>query len=421
MQTNINSPPQLVLNPNTISASGAIAVRDYAVSPDGRYLAYNTSPGGADEAETHVRQLSNGRDLNDVVYGVINSVCWTQDGRGFFYPRRASQTPAKPTNSTAAKQFWYHVVGQPQRLDQIVLEWTKPVSWVYCMLSEDGRYALMVSESGEGNEIYFLDLKDPRRPDVLTSPILLLPKQKGFHTPIDIVGSNFYLRTHLDAPKGQVIAIDLKNGAQAVPRNIVSESDGVIESAIIAGNRIAIHYLVDVQSRLRLFTLDGEPAGEIALPGIGSVEWPVNGRPSKPEVFYSVVSFLAPGTVYRYDINKKVSTPFRPSRIPFDSSAYETNQIFYSSKDGTRVPMFITAAKNLKLNGTHPVLLTAYGGYGASLPPNYHSDIPIFVVVVNMVKAGIRQVCSRKNKIVSTISSPPPSIWSQTVTPRRGN
>jgi len=379
MQINPNSPPRLVLDPNAISADGSIAVRDYAVSPDGRFVAYNTSRGGSDEAETRIRQLSSGRDLNDVVGGVMNSVCWTQAGGGFFYVRRTHMPEGSQGDSQAGKQVWYHVTGQTQRHDRLVLDLNKAARWAYCMLSEDGRYALMVAEAGTENEIYAVNLGEPRRPDVLRPPIKLLPDREGFHTPIDIVGDTLYLRTTFEAPKERVIALDLRVGVNANPRPIVPEAGDVIESAAIAGDRIALHYLVDVKSRLRLFTLDGQPAGEVPLPEIGAVSWPLNGRPSTAELFYSLESFLKPGTVYRYDLNKKEITPFHPPQVPFDVGAYETKQIFYPSKDGTRVPMFVTAAKHLKLDGTHPTLLTAYGGYGSSLTPGYQWDIPMWL------------------------------------------
>lgn len=381
MQMNLDSSPQVVLDPNRISPDGSIAVRDYAVSPDGRFLAYNTSRGGADVTDTHISQISTGRDLDEIVSEVINNVCWTKDGRGFFYVRRGPRQPQGSTSgSSTVKQVAYHVLGKPQTEDRLVVEW-KEARWVYCMLSEDGRYALFVAEEGTESEVYAMRLGDPQRPDITSAAFALLANRKGFQTPIDIVGNTLFLRSNFQAPKESVVALDLREGANARPRTVIPEAADVIEAATIAGDRIVLHYLVDVKSHLRLFDFNGGAAGEVALPGIGAVGWPLNGRPSSHELFYSFVSFLTPALVYRYDLRTKRSFPFRPPHVPFDASAYETKQIFYTSKDGTRVPMFVTAKKNLKLDGTHPTLLTAYGGYGSNLPPDYVPDIPMWLEI----------------------------------------
>jgi prolyl oligopeptidase len=153
----------------------------------------------------------------------------------------------------------------------------------------------------------------------------------------------------------------------------------VILDAVVAGERLAVHRLEDAKSHLFLFGLDGAPAGEIALPGTGSVGWPLSGRRSAPELFYSFTSFLVPETVYRYDLRTQTSTPFRPPRLHFSSERYETRQVFFTSKDGTRVPMFVSAARNLPLDGSHPALLTGYGGYGGSVVPKFEPDIPLFL------------------------------------------
>ena len=247
------------------------------------------------------------------------------------------------------------------------------------MQSEDRRYAIAGAEMGTENEVYVADLGDPIRPDVTVPWTRLLTGRKAYHTPIDVAGRTLYLSTDLEAPRRRVIALDLDQGAEAGPRTIVPESPDVIVDAAVAGDRLVVHYLEDVKSRLRLFALNGQVAGEVALPGIGAVGWPLNGRPSAPELFYSFASFLAPSTVYRCDLRTGTSRPFRPPRVPFDASAYETRQVFYTSKDGTRVPMFVTAAKSLKRDGANPTLLTGYGGYGAIRKADYEPDVPFWL------------------------------------------
>jgi prolyl oligopeptidase len=374
-QKRLSDPRRIVLDPNKVSANGSIAIGDYAVSPDGRLLAYRKSRGGGGIGETRVRELSTGRDLTDDVRGALTSVCWTRDGRGFFYIR-ATQLPAGPgAGSRIGKVVFYHVLGQAQSQDRLIHEWTDNARWAYCMMSEDGRYAIIVAEKGTESEVVTLDLGNPNRPNVTGPIVRLLGDRRAFHTPIDIVGTTLYLRTNLEALRKRVIALDLIEGAGALPRAVIAESPEVIVDAVIAGGRLVVNYLADVKSRLRIFSLEGRPQGEIALPGIGAVGWPLSGRPSLPELFYSFTSFLAPSTVYRYDLGSMRGAPFRPPSVPFNVSRYETRQVFYVSKDGTRVPMFVTAAKRLALDGTHPTFLTAYGGYGAIREASYEADI----------------------------------------------
>ena len=373
-------PPRAVLDPQQISPDGAIAVQDFAVSPDGRWLAYSMSPGGADTGETHVRELSNGRELGDVVRGTWSSACWTPDGRGYFYKRPPPPKPGDAANAPRIeKQLWYHVLGQPQSKDRLLHEWKDNYRWLYCMPSDDGRWEIVVAQRGATDRVYTIDLGDPRAPRISAPVMPLLQDREAAYTPMGTVGSTLYLVTNREASRGRVIAVDLNERARARPRTVIAESADVIEGATVAGDRLVVHYLVDVQSRLRLFTLDGRPAGEIALPGIGAVGWELNGRHSVPELFYSFSSYLAPTTVYRYDTRKGANVPFRPPRATFGAGPYETRQVFYRSKDGTRVPMFIIAKRSVRLDNRNPTLLTGYGGYGAILSPTYQPEISLWL------------------------------------------
>jgi prolyl oligopeptidase len=379
MREDARERPRTILDPGAISRDGSIAVGEYTVSPDGRLLAYRTAPGGADLGDVHVRELGSGRELADAVHGVLTAVCWTRDGRGFFYVRPPPSAGESGTAARIEKQVLYHALGQPQERDHLVHEWTQGARWVYCMASEDGRWALLVAEQGTESEIWTIGLGDPQHQHVDAPPTRLLANRKAFHTPVDFVGDTLYLRTNLDAPRVRIVSLDLREGASASPHPVVPESGEVIVDAVIAGDRLVLHELADVKSRLRLFTLDGTPAGEVALPGIGAVGWPLFGRRADPELFFSFTSFLAPSTVYRFDVRTGTSAPFLPPRVPFDASAYETRQVFYASEDGTRVPMFVTAAKNLTRDATHPTLLTGYGGYGANTPPSYDPALPLWL------------------------------------------
>ncbi len=378
-QNALDEAPKVALDPQRISPDGSIAVRDFAVSPDGRWLAYTQAPGGADIGETRVRELATGRERSDVVRGTWSSVCWTFDGGGFFYMRPPPPRPGQPADAPRVeKQLRYHVLGQPQERDRLIHEWAD-ARWLYSMMSDDGRRAIAVAERGAVSSMYVIDLKSAKTPDVAAPLVPLLAGAEAKFTPMGTVGDTLYVFTDLDAPRGRVIAVDLRHGAHARPRTVVSESADVIQGATVAGDRLAIHYLHDVKSRLQLFTLGGEPAGEVALPGIGAIGWALNGRNSAPELWYSFTSFLSPETVYHCDLASGTSTPFRRPRLPFDPGEYETRQIFYASKDGTRVPMFITARKHLPRDGKNPTFLTAYGGYGSILGPAYQADVPLWL------------------------------------------
>ena len=380
VQNALGNRSRTVLDPEQISPDGAIAIQDFAVSPDGRWLAYSMSPGGADTGETHVRELSTGREVGDVVRGTRGSVCWTYDGRGYFYKSAPAPKPGDaPNASRIEKQLLYHVLGQPQRKDRLLHEWKDNYRWLYCMPSDDGRWAIVVAQRGARDFVYAIDLGDPGTPDVSAPLVPLLQDREAAYTPMGTVGTMLYLVTDREAPRGRVIAVDLNEKERARPRTVIAESSDVIQGATVAGDRLVVHYLVDVQSRLRIFTLDGRPAGEVPLPGIGAVGWELNGRYSVPELFYSFSSYLSPTTVYRYDIRSGESVPFRPPRFSFDSGPYETRQIFYRSKDGTRVPMFITSKKTVRLDGGNPTLLTGYGGYGAILSPSHEPEISLWL------------------------------------------
>jgi prolyl oligopeptidase len=380
MQSTLQEAPRTVLDPQKISPDGAIAVQDYAVSPDGRRLAYSMSAGGADAGETRVRDLANGHELGDVIRGTWGTACWTFDGGGFFYMRPPAPRPGEAADAPRVeKQLYYHVLGQTQAQDRLLHEWKDNYRWLYCMLSDNGRWAIIVAERGASSWMYTVDLVNPAAPNLSAPLVSLLGRREARHTPMGTVGDTLYVVTDLDAPRGRVIALDLTQGAQALPRPVIGEASEVIQAATVAGDRLAVHYLVDVKSRLRLFSLDGQPAGEVTLPGIGAIGWPLNGRYSAPELLYSFTSFLSPPIVYRYDFRNHRSTPFRPPQVPFHPSAYETRQVFYRSKDGTRVPMFITGKKALRLDGTNPVLLTAYGGFGLVRTPSYQPDVPLWL------------------------------------------
>ena len=375
----VEDAPRVVIDPQRLSPDGALAIRDFAVSPDGRWVAYSSSPGGADIGETHVRALATGREQSDVVRGTWSNVCWTLDGNGFFYMRPPAPRPGQAADAARLeKQFLYHRLGTPQTKDRLIHEWPD-ARWLYAMLSDDGRRLIVVIERGADSWMYMLDLRDARAPDVSAPLVPLLGDVTAHHTPMGTVGDTLYAWTDLGAPHGRIISLDLKQASRARPRTVVPESTDVIQGATVAGHQLAVHYLVDVKSRLRLFALTGQPLGDVALPGIGAVGWALNGRSTAPELWYSFTSFLTPETVYHLDLENGRAKAFRAPAVPFDAGAYETRQVFATSKDGTRVPMFVTARRDLLRDAARPVFMTAYGGYGIITGPSYRPDLPLWL------------------------------------------
>jgi prolyl oligopeptidase len=363
-----------ILDPNLLSPDGSIALAGYRVSPDGRYLAYGLSQGGSDFATWRVRELKTSRALPDSVSWVkFSGVSWTLDGRGFFYARYPEPDPGKALTAAAADhRVYYHRVGTPQSSDQLVYRDPEHPDWFHWTdLSEDGRYLwIRASAGGPSNRLYYADLGSPLRPRVDASVVKLVDHDGAEYRPIGNVGDTLYLSTNFNAPRRRIVAVILPDTSRVRWRTIVPERTEVIEDAVLAGGRVVVQYLRDVNSRLAVYTRDGSELEPIPVPGIGAVEG-LSARNDTPELFYGFVSFLTPQSILRYDVRSGTQKVFEGARTTFDSSRYQTRQVFYYSKDGTRIPMFITGRKDLRRNGENPTLLYAYGGFAASMTPSY--------------------------------------------------
>ncbi len=376
VQPSLDAEPRVLLDPNTLSADGTVALSGAAVSHDARYLAYSTSSGGSDWQELFVRDVATGRDLEDHVrWAKFTGLSWTKDGRGFFYSRFPEPVEGEQLlQQNHDHKLYYHVVGTPQSEDRLIYERPDQPEWGFnAEITEDGRYALIYVWHGTDpkNRLYYVDLKDPASPD-LSSPVVRL--LDDFDAAYSVVGNDgpvLYVQTDLDAPRQRIVAIDLRDPAREKWRTIVPESEDVLQGATIVGGKLVTLYLKDASSRVRFYTLEGEPAGELELPGLGSVAG-IAGKPDSPELFYAFTSFLYPTTIFRYDVDAGTNEVFQAPQLEgFDPSQYETKQVFYTSKDGTRVPMFITHRKGIALDGTNPTYLYGYGGFNVSLTPAF--------------------------------------------------
>ncbi|HEY1755458.1 MAG TPA: prolyl oligopeptidase family serine peptidase [Bryobacteraceae bacterium] len=383
MRATLSGPVTLVLDPNVLSPDGSISVAQWAPSRDGKLLAYGLSEGGADWRTLHVRDVDSGKDLSDEVRWMrFSGISWTNDNKGFFYSRYPEPPKGKALESALSGQaVYYHRIGTPQSQDRLVYERKDLPTWfIDGSVSEDGRYLIVSIAKGSdnNNRLYYAALGDPMRPSI-TAPIRPLVEEDDAEFAVfGNAGPVFYLRSDHAAPNRKVMAIDLAHPAQADWKTVVPEAKQAIESVSLIGGRIVAQYLVDVQSRVALFGLDGSPQGDLALPGTGTVAG-IEGREDSPEIFYAFSSPLSPTTVYLYDPASKQQTSFDPSKAPVDVAQYETRALFATSKDGTRVPFFLTWKKGLALDGSHPTMVYGYGGFSISILPTYRDDVPAWL------------------------------------------
>ncbi|MGH9385943.1 MAG: prolyl oligopeptidase family serine peptidase [Vicinamibacterales bacterium] len=394
MRAGAAAAPKMILDPNTLSPDGSLSLAQYAPSPDAKQLAYAIAEGGADWETVKVRDLATGKDLSDDVRWMrFSGVSWTLDSTGFFYSRYPEPPKNKVLEAALSGQaIYYHRVGTPQSQDLLIYERKDHPGWIVGgEVTEDGKYLLVVTFEGSdnNNRLYFADLGDPLKPNLKATIKPITEAGDAEYAPFGSRGSMVYLRSDKDSPNRRVIAIDLEDPKPSAWKVVVPEQKQVIEAVNFIGGRIVAQYLVDVQSRLRLFGADGTEAGEIDLPGVGAVGG-LTGRGDQPDVWYAFSSPLVPSTIYRYDPTTRQSSSFEAATPPVDTSQFETLALFAPSKDGTRVPFFLAARKNLPKNGANPAMLYGYGGFSISTLPTYRADVPAWLelgglwVTVNM-------------------------------------
>ena len=370
-----NHEKKVLLDPNKFSETGTTAVTNWAPSRDARKLGYAVSVKGSDWQEIRVRDVASGKDLADTLrWAKFTGIAWTNDSHGFFYSRYAASgegdsllTPSK------GQKLYYHSLGTPQSSDVLIWEEPDHPEWyVRAEVSDDGQFCIISIAEGTSpnNRLYYIDLGDPKSPKVRSPVVKLMDRFEAKYTFIDNAQDFFFILTDNNAPRGRVGLIDINEGRRAQPRVLIPESADKIEAVHLIGSHLVVNYLHDAHSVLRLFTYRGALVRDLALPGLGTVG-AISGRPDEPELFYSFTSFLQPSTVFRYDLDKRTASTFFEPKLTFDPSKYETKQVFYKSKDGTSVPMFITARKGIALDGQNPTLLYAYGGFDISTLPAF--------------------------------------------------
>ncbi len=375
VQEGFDGPPRVLIDPNTLSTDGTVAVTSTSPSPDGKWLGYGLATGGSDWNEFKLRDVATGQDATDHIRWVkFSGMSWTHDSRGFFYARYAEPAggDSKVFSKIEHRKLHYHRVGTAQTEDRLVFALPEhPQRSFGGQVSSDGRYLVIgISQPGQrGNQIAYLDLQDAQNPSFDGNVTWLVDNFAANYGFIGNVGRTFYFSTTAEAPRGRVVAMTLDEGAAAA-RTVIAESEDTIDGVRISAGRLVVTYMRDVANRVAIFDLDGALKGEIPLPGLGAVT-SVAGKFSNPEVFVSFSSFLFPGTILRHHLDTGATTVWQEAKTDFDASNFVTKQVFYPSKDGTQIPIFITHRKDLKLDGTAPGWLYGYGGFNVVMRPQF--------------------------------------------------
>jgi prolyl oligopeptidase len=365
----LSAEPRVLFDPNTLSADGTVALADTAISDDGKLMAYGIATSGSDWNEWHVRDIDTGKDLSDDLKWVkFSRASWSKDNKGFYYSRYDEPKGAAMRDANYFQKLYYHRLGTAQSEDKLIYERPDNKELGFAGdVTDDGHYLIISVWQGTApkNRLYYKDLTQPDSPVVK-----LLDDFDAKYDFIDNDGPIFWFQTDLDASRGRVIAIDTRHPERANWKTLVPQGPDTLEFVHAVNNSFLLGYLKDARTEVRVHDLSGAFLREVDLPGIGTAAG-FSGKRNEKETFYAFTSFISPTTIYRYDPIAARSTVYRQPKVDFDPSRFETKQVFYTSKDGTRVPMFLTYKKGIKLDGQNPTLLYAYGGFDISLTPAF--------------------------------------------------
>lgn len=380
-------PARVLLDPNLLAADGTAALSDWKVSPDGSLLAYSVAVAGSDWNEIRVREVASGKDRPDVLRRIkFSEIAWTGDSGGFFYSRYPGATAGdaggdKPGTFEELHdhKLYYHRLGTAQAADPLVHEETAHPQWnLSGKVTPDGRYLVIYVAEGASDNVtlHYKDLGDPKHPKLDTLLVQLVGNFDNAYSVIGARNGTLYVLTDRDAPRQRVIAIDLKHPQPQHWRTVIAQGADTLVHVEYAGGQLVAVTMHDASTRLVRYGLDGRKLGEIALPGLGSVpevggSAQISGEPDSNELFYAYTSFNTPLTNYRYDLKAGKGAVFQAPKLNFNPADYVTEQVFVTSKDSTRVPMFISYRKGLKRSADTPVYLYGYGGFDISLTPSF--------------------------------------------------
>jgi len=407
---------RVLIDANTLSSDGTVALSSTAESPNGRYVAYSVSASGSDWQEFRVRDVETGRDLRDTVkYSKFSGASWTRDNNGFFYSGYGAPVEGNALTTVNRNQrVYYHRLGTPQSADEIIFERKDQPGWLFgTQVTEDGTFAVITVYEGSDprTRLYYIFLDNPKRPRVNAPVVRLIDRLDAEYEFVHNIGDNFLVRTDLGAPKGRVVQIDINRSQPTRWVTVIPEGRDALQSVTVGKDHLITSYLQDARTNLRVYGMPrpesprrGTPQrggvqgggiggasgrtpaptedsrivsapgfpfiGEIGLPGIGTVG-AISAKPDDSEMFYSFASYLTPTSIYRHDLRRRTSEQYKMPKLGVDASQFETKQVFFNSKDGTRVPMFVTMKKGLALDGRNPTILYGYGGFNVSETPRF--------------------------------------------------
>jgi prolyl oligopeptidase len=366
----LDSAPRVLLDPNTWSKDGTIALGGLGFSDDGRYVAYARSEAGSDWHTWRIMEIATGKLLDDELrWTKSGTASWSKDGKGFYYDR--FEKPARGAEYQSLNfndKLCYHRVGTPQAADELVYYRRDQPKWRYDgHVTDDGRY-LVIEVSGERGDrvrVMVRDLTDPH-----AAPIDVIPNFEHQYQFVGNADSLFYFTTDADAPHHRLVAIELARPQPEFWTEIVPQTEATLTGASMVDDQLIASYLKDVASEVKIFSLHGKFIRDVALPGIGTAGG-FGGKRTDKETFYGFSSIATPPTIYRYDMTTGQSRLLRRAEVKFNPDDFEVKQVFYRSKDGTRIPMFVAYKKGIQLDGRNPTLLYGYGGFNISLPPMF--------------------------------------------------
>jgi prolyl oligopeptidase len=362
--------PRVLLDPNTLSTDGTVSLTITRPNELGTKLLYGTSHGGSDWQEFHIKDVATGRDEVDHLQWIkFSGASWAKDGSGFYYSRYPEpKAEDKMTAANKHHKLYFHKLGTPQADDKLIYERPDQPDWgLHGSVTEDGAYLIIELLEGTDpkNRLYYLDLHDSQ-----AQAVKLLDDFDASYSFIHNKGSLFYLQTNLASPRECIICIDVKLPKREHWKKILPQSEHLLQSASIFGDKLLVEYLEHAHSVVKCYDLEGKFLYTVALPGLGSTVG-FSGKSTDEETFYSYSSFNTPAQIYRYDISSGKSTLWKQAETEFQGDQLEIQQVFVKSKDGTQVPLFIVHKKGLKLDGTNRCLLYGYGGFNISLTPSF--------------------------------------------------
>jgi prolyl oligopeptidase len=373
VQEGLSGDPRVLLDPNNLSEDGTVALASLSVSNDARYLAYAVARAGSDWNEIFVLDISTGQNLPDHIKWVkFSGMAWK--GNGFYYSRYEAPAPGGELSKKNENQrVYYHVLGDDPAIDRLIWEDpANPLRTFSAQVTEDERFLIISeSESTYGNKLHICDL-NANKPQF----IRIADSFDHEYAVVDNLGDNLLVITNNMAPRKRAILIDYSRPGPAFWQVLIAEKEQVLEGLYLAGDKIITQYMQDACHHVYVHDYTGRQLAELALPGPGTLGG-FSSEKGKNEAFYAYTSFIYPTTIFQYDVAANQSDVFRRPEIDFNPDGFETEQIFYTSKDGTKVPMFVVHKKGLAKNGKNPTLLYGYGGFNVSLTPSFSiSRIP---------------------------------------------